>query len=164
MGAVAFMDGTLEVADNGGFSGANHITVKMGQGGLSWTESDPAIVKMDRGSLDHWRPAEEVPVQFSFTAEDRGLIAASGTTNTATALREALFALSSASDWATCDTNAAVYTVQVRLSIVDPSSGTGDSVILFANAKCETFEYTEGTEENTFTASFRGLQVRPTVS
>jgi hypothetical protein len=29
MGAVAFMDGTLEVADAAGFSGANHITVAM---------------------------------------------------------------------------------------------------------------------------------------
>ena len=164
MGCVAFQDGVLEIADAGGFSGANHITVKIQKGGLKWSEPSPAQAMKDRGTLDHWRPAEEEPMSWSISGEDHGLVGTSGTSNVATTLREALKGEGSASDWATDDPNSAVYTTQLRLTITDPGDGSGDADVLIENARTEMFEYSEEAEANTFTASGRALSTEPTFS
>jgi hypothetical protein len=156
----SFRDGVLKIADAGGTSGANVITVAMGDGGLSWTETEGIQGKNDRGVVDHWIPGDQVPVSYSLEAEDRGLYGAAGTPNASTTIYEAINFVSSASDWVTDDPNGAVNSFQIELTITDSGDST-TLVILFENAIKDTYDYTENMEGNRFTLTGRAMQTKP---
>lgn len=158
-----FDDGVYKIADSGGVGGMNVITHKMGTGGLGFTVNTPNLVKKDRGALDHARAGEEEPLDWTLESEFRGFYGATGTANSGTTLYEGMYALSSASDWDTDEPNSNTKAFIQELTKTDPGDASTETVTI-VRSFTNTFEYSEGTEEDTISAAGQAMVVHPTIT
>lgn len=66
----------------------NRISIKMGEGTLSWTETINREYLMDRGIIDTVRDGDQVPLEVSFTARYEYLKSSTATPSIEEALRQ----------------------------------------------------------------------------
>ncbi len=151
-------DGVLVIADDGGTGGADKITVVLDLGDLSWDEANPVDMISDRGTLDHARQGNDVPVagQFGF------MYTTHLDPNSATITPyEAVTQQGSAAGWGSDASNGGdAYAVILEFTIADPA-GANAEVITFSEVYVENINFAEGTPNSSMIATFRALQTRP---
>lgn len=107
--------------------GSESITVKIGEGTLSYTEHVTREYVLDRGLLDGVRDGDEVPVDVSLDAVWEyitGGVASAGVPS----IEDALKQRGAASAWVSTDSDACQpYAVDVVIEYVPTPSGCGDS-------------------------------------
>lgn len=159
----AFKHGVYKLADSGGAGGQDVITVKMNDGGMSTTINTPAIVMKDRGDLDHAIAGEEEPLDWSLEAEHRGWLGAAGTPEASTMIYEAMYGLSSGSDWDSDEPDSDLHSFIQELTETDPGDASTETITI-PRSFTEQFAHNEGREGNTITASGRAMVVHPTIA
>jgi len=148
-------DGQITIKDNG----ANSLVLTIDQGDLSFSEKRNTIEVMDRGTLDHTRPGDDVSVELSFSIKvDR---VSDATTVT---LRDALTGTRSASSWASTSGAHEQYTTTVEFVANDPTGGADDETITFSKVYVESIDFSEGDEFNTLEVSGKAFVTAPTYS
>ena len=151
-------DGVLIIADDGGTAGADKITVVLDEGNLSWTEANPVDMISDRGTLDHARQGNDVPVEGTFGLQYTTHLDPNSATITP---YEAMTQQGSAAGWGSDASNGGdAYACIMEFTISDPAGGS-DEVITFSEVYVEGIDFAEGTPSNILTANFRALQTRP---
>lgn len=154
-------DGTLVIADASGSGGANKITVVLEQGDLAWTEANPVDMISDRGTVDHARQGNDVPVEGTFSLMYTTHLDPNSATITP---YEALTAQGGASAWVSDASNGGdAYAGILEFTMADPAGSTAE-VVTFTEVYAENIAFAEGTPFSTLTASFRSLETRPTYS
>jgi len=158
-----FADGVYKIADNGTVSGIDVITVPLDNGGLGFTVNTPQLVKKDRGTLDHVRSGEQEPLDWTLEGDHKGFYGPTGTANASTRVYEAMFGESSASDWVSDEPNSDVHAFIQDLTKTDPGDASTETATI-VRSFTEQFEFAEGAEEDTFSASGRAMVVKPTIT
>lgn len=152
-------DATVVIADDGGSAGADKITLTLEEGNLQWTESNPVDIISDRGTLDHARQGNDVPLQGSFSVLFQSFLDPNSANITP---YEALTQSGGASAWGSDASNGGdAYAVIMEVTIADPNGGSSE-VITITELYPEEIEFTEGSPSNRLSFSFRALMTRPT--
>jgi hypothetical protein len=152
-------DGTLVISDAGGPGGGNAITVTLDNGDLSWSEQNPVDMISDRGTLDHARQGNDVPVEGSFSIQYTDHLDPNSANITP---YEAMTKQGSAAAWVSDASNGGDgYAGIMTFTITDPAGGSSE-VITFTEVYWEGIDFAEGTPSDTLSANFRCLQTRPT--
>lgn len=130
---------TFKIKDGG----TNFISVKIGEGNVSWTEKKARQYFLDRGKLDSVRNGDEEPmeVKFDFTFEYyQGNTSGTSTPSVADALKK----VGGASGWTSTDSDACnPYAVDLEFKN-DPTCGTNTNVIetlTFSDFRYEQLDY-----------------------
>lgn len=115
------------------------ITVKMGEGDLSWRQLTPREYLKDRGKLDAVRDGDEEPVEVTVNGRFTALISDTGDGPTP---YEALYKLGAASAWLTTGAACDPYCVDLEVTVAHSSlcAGTKDEVITFPQFRVESLE------------------------
>lgn len=151
-------DGTLVISDDGGPGGGDTITVVLDAGDLTWTEANPVDMISDRGTLDHARQGNDVPVEGSFSIQYQDHLDTNSATETP---YEAMTQQGAAAAWGTDASNGGdAYACILTFTMTDPA-GANSEIVTFTEAYVENIVFAEGTPFNTLTASFRALITRP---
>jgi|GEM_PF-3481697 len=154
-------DGTIKIADSGGTGGSDVITVAVEEGDLQWTESSPVDMISDRGTLDHARQGNDVPVEGSFSILYQDHLDPNSATITP---YEAVTQQGAAAGWSSDASNGGdAYAVILEFTMSDPSGGS-DEVVTFTEAYVEVVEFQESSPSNKMAFNFRALITRPSYS
>jgi hypothetical protein len=137
MGIININNCLLIISDK---NGAHELTVKVGEGNISYSENKPRVYTRDRGNLDTVKndDAEPMSVSFDFTWE---YLKAKSTDTTPT-VEEALKKTGKAADWqSSSDDDCEPYAVNVRVEN-DPDCGSdGAEIISFPDFRYETLDH-----------------------
>ena len=154
-------DGQIRIADAGGTGGGNVITLNLEDGDLAWTEQNPVDMISDRGTLDHARQGNDVPLEGTFSVIYQDHLDPNSATITP---YEALTQQGSASGWGS-DASAGGddYAVIMEFTMVDPAGSTSE-VVTFAEVYIVSIAFAEGQPFNTLLVTFTGLETRPSYS
>ena len=151
-------DGTLIIADDGGTAGADKITVVLEEGNLSWTEANPVDMISDRGTLDHARQGNDVPVTGTFSIQYTTHLDPNSANITP---YEAMTQQGSASAWGSDASNGGdAYAVIMEFTMTDPA-GSSSEVVTFSEVYVEDIQFAEGQPSSILSTTFRALQTRP---
>lgn len=151
-------DGTIVIADDAGIAGADKITIAVEDGDLQWDEQNPVDMISDRGTLDHARQGDDVPVEGQFSIKYQDHLDPNSATITP---YEAMTQQGGAAGWTTDASNGGdAYAVILVFTIADPAGGASE-VVTFSEVYIETIGFQEGSPANVQTFSFRALQTRP---
>lgn len=154
-------DGTIKIADDGGTGGSDVITVAVEEGNLQWTETNPVDMISDRGTLDHARQGNDVPVEGSFSILYQDHLDPNSATITP---YEAVTQQGAAAGWGSDASNGGDgYAVILEFTMTDPAGGSSE-VVTFTEAYVEIVDFAEATPANTMTFNFRALITRPSFS
>ena len=102
------------------------LTVRFGEGNLSYTEQRPVDVIRNRGKLDTLRDGDEEPVQVNLTAALEAITSSSGD---AVTLREALDQTGGASAWVSTAPDCEPYAVNIIATLDYSGCGTMEDEI-----------------------------------
>jgi len=121
-------------------NGAHDITIKIGEGNLTYGERKPRTYVKDRGNLDTVRnaDAEVMTVSFGFTWD----YITSKTSESVPTVEEALKQEGNASDWQSAsDDDCEPYAVDIRIEN-DPNCGTtGGEIIALPDFRYESLDH-----------------------
>ncbi len=118
------------------------ITVKIGEGNLSWTEARNIDYVLDRGNLDEVREGDQVPLEVSFDFVWDYIKGDQSTTTNAPSIEDALKKINNAAAWVSTDADACrPYAVDIII-IYDPDCSTGDvETITLSDFRYEQFDH-----------------------
>jgi len=123
---IDLKDAVVSIKDGGG----NSITVKIGEGNLTYTEARNMQYTLDRGILDEVREGDEVPLNVSmdftweFLSSPSSASTASGGTPT---IEDALKNAGAAANWVSSDADECrPYAVDIEI-LYTPNCSTGDT-------------------------------------
>ena len=151
-------DGTIQIADDGGVAGADKITVTIEEGNLTWTEANPVDMISDRGTLDHARQGNDVPVEGSFSVMYTDHLDPNSATIT---IYEALTQQGAAAGWGSDASNGGdAYACILVFTMTDPA-GAASEIVTFTEVYPENIVFAEATPSNTLSVDFRALITRP---
>jgi len=129
-------DATIKIKDGG----SNSITVKIGDGDVTWDETRNITYEMDKGKLDTVREGDDVPldVNLSFNWE----WVKSESPNPATPY-EAIKRVGAAAEWeSTSADDCEVYCCDLEITLAPKcSNGTKGEVILLSEFRYEKFGF-----------------------
>jgi hypothetical protein len=115
---------------------------------------------MDRGDMSHLRPGDEVPIDFSFSAQFKEFISESGVTPTT--LVEAIQRLYAASGWTTTNADGGgVFTFNLIFDIVSPVAAEKNERVTLTKCFDVDISFQEG-DPNTLSMSGKAFMTRPT--
>ena len=148
-------DGIITIRD-----ASNVYEVVLEDGDLSFTETQNVIEVMDRGSLDHVRKGDDVPVSLSFTAKYVQLRDAAADT-----LYDVLKKTGNAASWATTGgAGEDVHLLTLTFIIRTPVSAGNDEYISFTRMYHTALTIAEGSEFNTISFTGQASIVAPTIA
>lgn len=150
-------DGAIVIKD--GDSPVNTCTVACDVGDLRWTETDQRVTVMCRGTIDHHRPGDEVPVELSTTFKWLQLLGYTNDSSDGITPYEIINNLDSA--FTSVDTGG--YALIWEFTVTDPA-GVASEKITFANVAKNTLECSEGDEFNAIAFTGTDYEVIPTVA
>lgn len=103
------------------------LRIKVGDGTITWSEKKPREFKMDRGTLDQVRNADETPMEVSVQLMYEELTASNPSTDPPTP-EDALKQRGAAADWISTNTDdpCAPYCINIRLRHVPPNCTAED--------------------------------------
>ncbi len=149
---------TLVVKDGG----SNTLTVKLGDGSITWSQKRPVKYVKNRGLLDTVRPADDEPLEVTFSGVYdwlKGDSAASDPVN----LYESLTKTGQAAAWASADSDTcAPYSVDLQITYDPVCTGAKSEIILFTDFRYETIDVDE--KEGTFNIKGMCNVTAPTVT
>jgi hypothetical protein len=152
--------GVVEAKAEDTLDGQNSITIKIGEGNLTYSEHRNVEFSRDRGSLDSVRLADEEPVDLSVDAMWEWIRATSG--SSAPTLEDVVKQRGEASAWvSTADDTCQPYCVDIEVWNV-PNCGTDeDEIIVFEEFYYETADH--DLREGTLNFSGRSNRTEATV-
>ena len=139
---IDMKDATIKIKDGD----SNEITVKIGDGNLSYTERRNIEYILDKGSLDDVREGDEVPVQVQMDATwsyikgpSSASTVTSGSPSGTPTIEDALKRVGAAANWVSTDADACrPYAVDLELVINPQPGGCGDQeTILLSDFRYE---------------------------
>jgi hypothetical protein len=136
MAVIDIKNCTVKIKDNG----ANNITLKIGEGSVSWTEKQPREYIKDRGRLSTVRDGDEEPMDVRFDAlwEFIKAVTASGTPTPVEALRKT----GEAASWVTTDPDTcAPYAVNIEIFHDTPCAGEQNETITLTMFRVESVDF-----------------------
>lgn len=125
MAKIDIKNATFYIKDGGAGSAQNSITIKIGEGNLTYVVRQEREYVLDRGNLDDVRNGDQSPCElsFDFTWEYIDSGSASGATPTP---EDALRQVNAASSWVSSDADVCrPYAVDVEV-LYDPNCSGGD--------------------------------------
>lgn len=140
--SITFTPGlTSAVVDNDTFTIQPHeISVKIGEGNLTYEETRKMQYVLDRGVLDTVREGDQEPVsvKMDFTWEFLRAVSGSGTPTVEEALKKTGEALS----WESSSTDACEpYAVDIQVEYIPPCGGDGYETILLQDFRWESLNH-----------------------
>jgi hypothetical protein len=137
MAQIDFKDMAITIKD--GTAGTpNSITVKIGEGSMSYSEKKPRTYIKDRGNLDTVRDGDEEPVDVSFDATWEKITVGSGVTAGVPSIEDALKARGAAADWVSTSSDVCEPFAVDILCTYTPKCGTdGSGTITLADFRYE---------------------------
>jgi len=157
---IAFRDCTLKIKD-GTTPTPKSLTVKLGNGSLTWDEKRNIEYILDRGNLDDVREGDQVPVQFDLEGSFEKYTGSVGSSTPTP--DDALKNLGEASDWVSSDADACKpYAVDLELSIV-PSGCTSDDKEVFTFSDFRWEDVKHNTKTGMLSVSGKCNIIRPSV-
>lgn len=160
MAKIDLKDATIKILD-GTTTTPNEITVKLGDGNLTYSVRRNMEYILDRGNLDGVREGDEEPVEISLDAVWEFITASSGGTPT---IEDALTQSGEASGWASTGADSCEpYAVDLEIEY-DPSncSATEKETITFSEFRYEQIDH--DLRAGTFAISGRANITKPTVA
>lgn len=172
-GHLSMEDGALAA----GIADANNtLAVPIDDGNLSFDESTPAVVVKNRGTLDHFSKAEEMPVTLSFTAKfsewgskgTQAVVADSGDIGSLPdggpvvgfSVRD--FLQNGGGLLTSTNGRNDNFTLTLVFLIDNPmSSGDAAETLTFTKFKCTGIKFGEGADANTMSISGTALLTTP---
>lgn len=83
--------------------GSNSITVKVGEGNITWTEARNIEYALDRGIIDEVREGDEIPMQVQFDFTWEFITGNDDTTTSPPTVEDALKQVGQAAGWVSSD-------------------------------------------------------------
>lgn len=115
------------------------ISIKSGDGNLTWSETDNYEYDLDRGVLDTVRKGDEEPMQLSLDSVFEFITAVTGADPT---LREALKQTGQASAWTSASSDTCEpYAVDIVIEQKQPCSGVKPELIIFPDFRMESLDF-----------------------
>ena len=131
--------GVVDAITKTTLDGQKSLTVKVGEGNLSYSEHRNVEFTRDRGILDTVREADEEPVDVSMDLTWEELTASSGGTPT---MEDALKKIGEASSWVTsADDQCQPYCVDIEFHNAPNCTGTDDEFITLEEYYYETLDH-----------------------
>ena len=131
--------GAVDVFTKTALSGQKSISVKIGEGNLTYSEKRPVEFIRDRGAIDTVKNADEEPMDLSFDIMWEWISTEHGATAT---VEDALKRLNDAHDWAsTADDDCQPYCVDVELWNAPGCGSLDDELIVFEEFYYETLDH-----------------------
>jgi hypothetical protein len=129
---------TLKIKDGG----SNEVSIKIGEGTLTYDETRTMEYTLDRGALDTVREGDEVPMDVSFDFIWEFLTATSTSGAVVPTIEDALKQRGEASGWVTTSADACEpYAVDIEI-VYTPTCGTEeDETILLPDFRWETLAH-----------------------
>ena len=135
---IDIKNATVKIKDGAG----NEISVKIGEGNLTYTESRNIDYTMDRGQLDEVRDGDEVPMDVSFDAVWEYIKSNSGATTTSITPEDALKQRGGASGWTSVDSDGCrPYAVDIVVENIPNCSGQDKEQIAFRDFRYEQIDH-----------------------
>lgn len=135
MAQIDLKNATIKIKD----AGSNNITVKLGDGNLTYSEKRNFKYVKDRGLLDTVRQEDEEPVEVKIDATWEFIKADSGDPPT---IEDALKKRGEAAAWVSTSTDPCEpYAVDIEITYDPPCSGIDDETITLPDFRYETFEH-----------------------
>lgn len=130
-----------EITIKDGTGTPNSVTIKVGEGNLSWTEKKNRTYKLDRGELDDVVDGDEAPLDLKFDFVWEYLKSRTKTGATPT-IEDALKKRGLASGWTSSDSDTCKpYAVDIVV-VYTPSCSTGDKeTITFPDFRWEQLDH-----------------------
>lgn len=141
MAQIDFKDMVIKIKD-GTTVTPKEITVVVGEGSFSYTETKNRNYVLDRGLLDTVRDGDEAPVEVSFDATWEKITVGSGVTGGVPTVEDAIKQQGAASDWVSTSADACEpYAVDIECTYT-PSCGTdGSGTITLADFRWESINH-----------------------
>jgi hypothetical protein len=155
---VTINHSTFKVKD--GATTPNEITVKVGEGNITYTERRGIEYTLNRGQLDEVRLGDESPMDVSFGMNWEYILNYS--TGAAPNVEEALLKRGAASSWTSADTAdpCKPYATDLELAL-DPSCGGTTQTITIPDFRVEQIDH--DLRAGTVSASGKANVLNPTV-
>lgn len=135
MPKVNLKDFTLKIKDNG----SNEITVKIGDGNLTWTETKNREYLLNRGLLDDVIDGDQVPVDVKFDFTWLNIKASTGATPT---VEDVLKKRGEAAAWVSSDSDSCrPYAVKLLFTHTPACGSAQKEDILFSTFRYESLEH-----------------------
>jgi hypothetical protein len=133
---ISLRDATIQLKDGS----SNNITVKIGQGNLTYTERRELEYITDRGSLDTVRQGDDQPVEVRMDFQWDQLTDSSGGTAT---VEDALKQEGGAAGWTSSDTANACnpYAVDLEVTVAPGCTGMATNVITFPDFRWDQLDH-----------------------
>lgn len=137
MAQIDLKDATIKILD-GTTPTPNEITVKIGEGNLTYTEKRNIEYVKDRGELDTTREGDEEPTELSIDAVWEEITASAGLPPS---IKDAIKGVGEASTWVSTGGDCEPYAVDVVVE-VDVSCGTvEDEQLTFSEFRYEQVDH-----------------------
>jgi hypothetical protein len=136
---IDLKNATIKIKD--GSTPANELTVKIGEGNLTYTEARNMEYTLDRGVLDEVREGDQIPVDVSFDFVWEYL---KGQTGSGTpTVEDALKNRGEASDWVSTDSDQCrPYAVDIEVTYAPTPVVCGDmEIILLSDFRYESLDH-----------------------
>lgn len=122
MAQIDLKKATIVLSDGGVGSAKKSLTIKVGEGNLTWTERREMEYTLDRGLIDEVRLGDETPMEVSFEFVWDYLKGVSPTPS----IYEAIKGAGLADDWVSTDPDTCrPFAVDITVTY-DPECGTGN--------------------------------------
>ena len=119
--------------------GQNSISIKIGEGNLTYSEKRPIEITRDRGSLDTVRLADEEPMDVSLDILWEFITSETGGAVTP---EDALKKIGEAATWvSTADDQCQPYSVDIEVHNAPACTGTDDEIIILEEYYWETLDH-----------------------
>lgn len=131
--------GVVEANVKATLDGQNSISIKIGEGNLTYSEKRAVEFTRDRGILDTVRTADEDPIDVSLDILWEFIAASSGGTVTA---EEAFKKIGEASAWvSTADDQCQPYCVDIEVHNAPDCTGTDDEILILEEYYYESLDH-----------------------
>lgn len=153
---------TLTLSD--GDTPANTLVVPIEEGNLNWTETDAAVIVMNRGVISHRAVSSDVPLTWSFTAKYVAL-KGRGATGADPTVYDAMHGTGNASSWVSTE-DCGAYAFDMIWTLTSPclaSASDEDEVVTFPSCHTNTYNPQEQDEYNIIAFAGDCLATKPTV-
>lgn len=159
-GQVGLRDATFKIQD--GTSGTpNSITVKIGEGSITWSEGRNVEYSLNRGRLDEVREGDEMPMDVSFEFIWSRLYS-DGESDPVTPYEALTQTGEAAEAWVSSDTDdCRPYAVTLIVEIDQACGANKKETITFPNFRFEKID--PAIKEGTISVSGKCNAVRPTI-
>lgn len=131
--------GVVDAKAKAALNGQNSISVKIGEGNLTYSEKRPVEFTRDRGLIDTVREADQEPIDVTLDAMWEFITSETGGTPT---IEDALKKISEAASWvSSADDQCQPYCVDIEIHNAPNCTGTDDEIIILEEYYYESLDH-----------------------